>query len=146
MLKMSGERKSRQHSEPVGLSILRDWQQRGAAVWVYCAASDGSMSGTMSAQISHLSECLAFNNDDSCLRFDVKGARFEWGPLLAFLTPSPRGRAAALTSKPDGLVGRKGVLARLASGHFLFVCEATGSEPEWLALGFAGGPERLPES
>jgi hypothetical protein len=120
--------------EADGLTVLKRWQEQRAALCVYFAAHNAGAGSVMRAQIADVSRCLVLRNEGTVLRLDLESAQFKYGPLQVLLMPSDFGRAAAISQRPDGILGQNGLNIILDSGHSVFLCESQKAGSDWLAF------------
>jgi hypothetical protein len=129
------EASSLEQLEIEGLKLLQRWAEQRTNVWLYVSAHGGVLSSAMHVRITNVGRCLVFKNEATVVRFDIRHARFGYGPLQMVITATNSGPAAAITSKPGGLIDQNGLLIVLEAGFTLFICERTpqlAERLEWL--------------
>ena len=119
------------------LALLQRWQHNRTTLWVYMAANDASLATVMKASVNDVSRCLVLKNEVTVVQVDLEKARFRIAPLQVFQAPSHLGRIAAISQKPDGLIGQSGLHVTTESAK-VFLCEPSRSFEEFEAMAMGG--------
>lgn len=117
------------------LKILRNWKESQTVVGLHFAARGGTAGSTMLARITEVSSRIIFRSDAAVHSFGLYKARFAFGEVQAMLQPSR-----------EGLAEIEGLHIWLESGHWLFICDGTKLNSEWLdsaAQKKLSGPPKL---
>src|SRR5215469_6995314 len=110
---------------------LAEWQRDQTLLGVFLAVGGGTYC-SMRARVKHLARHLmSLQGESGNLALWINDARFEYGPVEMFLSPTPPSRQIT------------GVSIFLKKGAWAFLFELTGSERSWFGLGNQLEPRQI---
>lgn len=110
---------------------LAAWQRDQRLLGVILAVGGGTYC-SMRARVKHLARHLmSVQGESGRIALWINDARFEYGPVEMFLSPTPPGRQVT------------GVSIYLKKGGWAFIFELTARERSWFGLGNEPQPRQI---
>lgn len=110
---------------------LAEWQRGQTLLGVFLAVGGGTYC-SMRARVKHLAHHLmTLQGESGNIALWINDARFEYGPVEMFLSPTPPGRQIT------------GVSIYLKKGGWAFIFELTAREQSWFGLGNEPQPRQI---
>lgn len=110
---------------------LAEWQRDQTVLGVFLAVGGGTYC-SMQARVKHLARHLmTLQGDSGNIALWINDARFEYGPVEMFLSPTPPGRQVT------------GISIYLKKGGWAFIFALTAREQSWFGLGNELTPRQI---